>query len=923
MLLGRLILPRPQFSPHSLTQIPNTMYFQLLELNVRRLCLLSLGLFISTIALAQNNSTTLTGQVLDKEAVVMASAQLVLLDGETIRAYTLADNNGSFILELGETPKSSLIVEVRMFGYSTISQPLSELSSPHTFRLESAAIEFDAVVVKADALPISQREDTLMFNTASYTDGTEEKVEDMLKKIPGVEVDDQGAISVQGKAIDRVLIDGDDAFGRNYRLATQNINAGFINRVDVINNFTEDLLTGDLDQNKELVLDLKLEDSRKKIIFGEVELSAGLPGGVDNDANVFMLSGKTKTIFFAQNNTLGQDPSSGIDMSYQMNGNSGVIASQRPDLLSTSTGYRPKSISPREYLRNEVYATAGSLLFNPNKRIKSRTIYSLDNNLFRLNNQERLNFFSQDLPVTVDHFKFYRESERKAWIDSENSFTIAKNNRLDLDLKATVSNKNMSADLTSTTNGVDSDLLTTLAGSPKHYNGRLRFTRRVNDKLAVRLIFQAGHETNDQFADHLSDRYATLLQQPADGIRQSALEKTTRIDPHISILYSPGKWFLNTKTGYRQTVGQVDAQTYKRNNTGNFENLPNRTTSLNYNFSELYLNQSIARAFGKLKFNGSMNVSAIRLDYDNDVVAKNGQLANLIFQPSLSLEYNLTSRANLSINAGHSRELPAPNQLVSAPYFSDHQTLMTGLDTLYLQQNHNVGLRYRYTNSFRQLTYYLSLQRTLIPNGLQRTLGVSSLFTEQRLTAGYPSSSVQLRSGISKFVHWLNGTLDLRLNLMQFSNQLEVNDRLDLNQYQIMDSKFKYISTLTSWLKLSVDAGYKRSININRGGAEQPGNSDNAYNYGGGLTATIKPKTLISLKSDGYTWRQNGQRTNTFLAAFSVGHTFSSGIRLRLTGTNLLNQGVFYQNYVNSYQVSQRSFLLRPRTIIFGINWSF
>lgn len=898
------------------------MYFQLLEPYIRRLCLLSLGLFLSTFALAQNLSS-LTGRVLDEEGEVMASAQLILLDGEAIKAYTLADNNGNFALELGEGPIDSLNVEVRMFGFTTISRSLSELSSPHTFRLKSAAIEFDAVVVKADALPISQREDTLMFNTASFTDGTEEKVEDMLKKIPGVEVDDQGAISVQGKAIDRVLIDGDDAFGRNYRLATQNINAGFINRVDVISNFTDDLLTGDLDQNKELVLDLKLEDSRKKIIFGEVELSAGLPGGVDNDANVFMLSGKTKAVLFAQNNTLGQDPSSGIDMSYQMNGNSGVIASQKPDLLSTSTGYRPKSISPREYLRNEVYATAGSLLFNPNKRIKSRTIYSLDNNLFRLNNQERLNFFSQDLPVTVDNFRFYRESERRAWVDSENSFTISKNNRIDINLKATVSDRDMFADLTTTTNEVDSDLLTSLSGSPQHYNGRFRFTRRVNSQLALRLIVEASHEANDQVADHLGDRYNFLFQQPTDGVRQSARERTNRINPHLSVLYNPGKWFLNIKTGYRQTSGQVDAQTFSKNNTDDFEILPDRKTNLNYNFGELYLDQNIARTFGNLKFSSNINIATIRLDYDNDAIATSGDLNNVIFQPSLSLEYSLTSRATLSFNAGHRRELPAPNQLVSVPYLSDYQTLMTGLDTLYLQESNSIGLRYRYTNSFRQLTYFLGLQRTSIPNGLQRTLGVSSLFTEQRITAGFPSRSVQLRSGVSKFVRWLDGTLDLRVNIMEFSNQLELNERIDINRFRIIDTKFKYISTITEWLKLSVDAGYKRSVNINRGELESPVNSDNAYNYGGGLTATIKPKTLISLKGNGYTWQQNGQRTNTFLANFSVAHTFPSGLRLRLEGTNLLNQGVFFQNYVTSYQVSQRSFQLRPRTFISGITWSF
>lgn len=885
-----------------------------------RIPLVCLGLLFTTLVYGQQKS--LTGKVLEKDGMPMASAQLVLLQGKEIKAYTLADYNGEFTLELPGGEVSGMTVEVRMFGYATLSRPLKELQSPVSFQLESAAIQFETIEVKADALPIAQREDTLMFNTASYTDGTEEKVEDMLKKIPGVEVDEQGAISVQGKAIDRVLIDGDDAFGRNYRLATQNINAGFINRVDVINNFTEDQLTGDLDQNKELVLDLKLEDSRKKIIFGEVELSAGLPKGVDNDANVFMLSGKSKMVLFAQTNTLGQDPSSGIDMSYQMNGNSGVMASQRPDLLSTPTGYRPKSINPREYLRNEVYATAGSILLNPNKKIRSRTIYSVDNNLFRLNNQERLNFFSQDIPLTVDHFKFYRESEFKAWVDSENKFILSKNTRLDLDLKGTLSQQDMSADLTSTTRGVDNALLTTLLGTPQHYNGRLRLTRRLNDRLAVRFIFDANYEENDQIANHISNRYEPLFQLPLDGIRQVAFEKTMKLNPYLNLLYSAGETFFDTKVGFRNTSGAVDAETFSINSTL-IEPLNNRLTSLNYNFEETYFDQNITRTFGSLKVNVSANIAGVRLVYANQAVDRDEQFNNLIFQPKFYMEYKISSRSRVNLSGSHQRELPAPNQLVSVPYLSDHQTLMTGLDTLYLQQSDNLGLRYNYANSFRQLTYFVSAQRAVIPNGLQRSLGVSSLFTEQRLTAGFPSNSFQVRSGVSKFVRWLNGTVDLKVNLMQFNNQLQINDELELNRFQIISSNFKYLSTIKEWLKLSLKASYRKSENIIRNDELGPLNVDYAYSYGGGLTARISEKSMISLKADGYTWRQNKQQTSTLLASFKASHNFSSGLGLRLEGTNLLNQSVFYQNIVNSYQISQRSFLLRPRTIIFGITWSF
>lgn len=884
-----------------------------------RLCLFTL---LCCCSYAGQSQTILTGQVADQSKITLPSAQIILLKGKQIKGYTLTDATGNFTIEVPDSLVATATLESRMFGYASQSIPVSGIRGPVKFALKEEAIDMKTVEVTADALPMSQREDTLMFNTASYTDGTEEKVEDMLKKIPGVDVDEDGQVSVHGQAIDRVLIDGDDTFGKNYRLATRNINAGFINRVDVISNFSEDQLTGDLNQKEELVLDLKLENSKKSILFGEVELAAGLPGGIDNDANLFLLSGKTKAILFAQNNTMGQDPSSGIDMSYQMEGNNGLIAQNRPDLLSTPTGLRPKSINSREYLQNEVYATAGSILLKPSKAIRSRTIYSLDNNLFRLNNQERINFFNQDIPFTVDHFKFYRESERKSWIDSENNFSFAKHSRIDLNFKGTISRRSMSADLTSTSANRSSNLLTSLDGTPIRYNARLRYTRRINANLAVRLVYSNDYQDNDQVANHVSDRFTPLYPEAISGIRQDAGENTIIHNPYVNILYSHKKWFFDTKAGYRNTSGGVTARGFSLDGSQIIQR-DESATNLNYQFAETYLDQDISRTFGKIKFSGGLNLAAMNLAYANNSLDSKERFKDFVLQPYSTFEYQISSRSMLTFNAAHRRELPAPNQLIAVPFLSDHQTLMTGLDTLYLQRSNTVGLRYRYTNSFRQLSYFINAQRTSIPNGLQRGLGVSAFFTTQTLTAGFPSNSIQFQVGANKFVRWLNGSVDLKTQILQFNNRLEVDNSLQLNRYQVVDTRFRYLSSLREWLKLSVNTGYKRSENINKNSSETVPTLDHAWHYGAGLTATIAKKTLVNLNMDGFTWKQNQEQTTTILTGFSIRHTFPSGFSVKMEGTNLLNQRTFLQNYVNSFQVSQRSFQLRPRTILCGLTWSF
>ncbi|MTB50650.1 hypothetical protein [Lewinella sp. W8] len=858
----------------------------------------------------------------DEEGTLLASAQVILKQGDAIKGYSLADLDGNFSIEVPEEPAESMNIEIRMFGYANYTLPLWTPGVSKKIVLKNAAIEIEEIVISAEALPLAMKQDTLIYDTDSFTDGTEEKVEDMLKKLPGVEVDEKGQISVQGKSIDRVLIDGEDAFGSNYRLATQNINAGFIDRVDVISNFKEDDLTGDLSNDEELVLNLNLEDSRKKLIFGELTLIHGTPDVSMNDANLFMLSGKTKSILFAQNNTAGFEPTSGLDLAYQMDGNISAFSGQRTGLLSSPRGSRPKSIGSQEYLQNEVYATAGSLLFNPSKKVKSRTIFSLDNNLFRLDNLERLNFFNQNFPVTVDNFKLYRESLGSAWIDNESKIVLGKKSRLDLDLNAMLSRSDLSAELSSQTAERVNALGTSLEGTPVALQGDLRYTLRATDLLAFRFILTGNLNTNDQVADYESDRYQSLFPQAALGLRQQAAESTRGIDPHVEVLYNYKGWFLNGTIGHRITGGDVNTLLTSLAEEPT-DALPQNANDLHYKFDETYLESTVSRTFGKLETNGGLAISMSNLWYTQGENGGDRNFRNLLFLPYAQAEYEISSRSRISASAELKQELPGVNQLVSVPYLSDYQTLMTGLDTLYLQKTSSFGLRYNYNNTFRQLSYYVGLQRTRIPNGLQRSLSVEPLFTLQQLEAGFPSSSLQLRGGISKYIQLIKGSVEVKFKLIRFDNQLNLNQELTLNRYQIFAGDLRYLSTVTDWLKFSVTLGYRSAENSQIGGPELGRNGHYTYTYNSTMTLQLAKQTSLALRASGFIWEQGGQATDVQLLSFKFRCPISDRLKLHVDGLNLLNQGEFFQNLVNSYQISQRSFVLRPRTFMGGVRWSF
>src|SRR5690606_27441794 len=102
------------------------------------------------------------------------------------------------------------------------------------------------------------KKDTVVFNINSYKDGTERKIEDVLRKLPGIEINElSGIIKYKGKSIETVMLEGDDLFGSNYTLGTKNINADMVTEVEAIENYSENALLKGIEHSEKVALNLK------------------------------------------------------------------------------------------------------------------------------------------------------------------------------------------------------------------------------------------------------------------------------------------------------------------------------------------------------------------------------------------------------------------------------------------------------------------------------------------------------------------------------------------------------------------------------------------------------------------------------------------------------------------------------------------
>lgn len=231
--------------------------------------------------------------------------------------YAIADYEGRFQISL---PKGNdYMVTASYLGMKPVSKEISEgnISKDLTlsFTLLSDENQLNEVELVYE-MPVVVRGDTITYNTDSFTNGTERKLGDVLKKLPGIQVNKDGEIEVEGKTVSKVMVDGKDFFDGDSKLATKNIPADALSKVEVLKNYNEvDQMRGLGNDQDNIAINIKLKDGKKDFWFGELEAGMGDGGKTryTGNAKLFFYSPKTSINLIGNANNLGNVPFNFMD----------------------------------------------------------------------------------------------------------------------------------------------------------------------------------------------------------------------------------------------------------------------------------------------------------------------------------------------------------------------------------------------------------------------------------------------------------------------------------------------------------------------------------------------------------------------------------------------------------------------------------
>lgn len=269
---------------------------------MKQFLLRSLIFLISAYSFSQNFKVS--GILIDKETQNPLEAATVFMEtlrDSTLITYTISDRNGQFVLE-GTSSVKNARVNISFVGYENFQReielgPNMDLGNiPLSFSVSS----LDEVLIKSRA-PVTIKKDTLEFNVASFKTKKDATIEDLLKELPGVEVDLDGNIKVNGKDVSNVLVNGKPFFGDDPTIATRNLTKEIIEKVQVVDTKTKaEAFTGEEGDRESKTINLTIKEENNKGVFGRIAAGggtderfeyAGLFNYFDNDRRLSVLGG--------------------------------------------------------------------------------------------------------------------------------------------------------------------------------------------------------------------------------------------------------------------------------------------------------------------------------------------------------------------------------------------------------------------------------------------------------------------------------------------------------------------------------------------------------------------------------------------------------------------------------------------------------
>ena len=437
------------------------------------------------------NKTTFQGVVQSEQNTPLISASILLKDSSKTKtlAYGITDNQGFYSIEIDYF--TSVVLSVRSMGYQAASKSIAIpkkniLPIVQNFYLKVAPTLLKEVELKGDKLPIQVKGDTTSYAVEKFIDGSEEVVEDVLKKLPGVTVEEDGKLKYKNKPISKVLLEGDDLFDKKYQIATQNIDAAAVKGVQAIENYQENKNLQGLEETDEQVLNITLKEDAKNQFYTSTKLGYGYKNRYRGSGTATNITKKNKVFLTINANNIGES------LSYfgTISQNSEGVMNQSTPLINVSPAF--PNIKRRRVQINQDIGGSANVIIRPTSNLKVKAVLSLINkkNTYEQSSQQNISISNQVIRIDENQKFDQKKSHIEARInldwDVQEGAALSYSNQFNFSHYQSESNQQASS----------GSFEESLQGENIYLYQGLRYTYRMDDTRAF--VINSNHLYDQQ-----------------------------------------------------------------------------------------------------------------------------------------------------------------------------------------------------------------------------------------------------------------------------------------------------------------------------------------------------------------------------------------------------------------------------------------
>lgn len=898
--------------------------------------------FFSTISYGQ----IVKGVIKDKDGNPLEMANVIAMNTEdnSLEGYSITDAKGNYKIKISKLGNVQL--KVSYLGFDSQSKILVIVDKETTkdFVLLESSSDLDPVEITYE-MPVTIKGDTIVYNADSFTSGKEKKLGDVLKKLPGVEVNDDGEIEVEGKTVSKVMVEGKDFFDGDTKLATKNIPADAVKKIEVLKNYNEvSQMRGLGDDSDNVALNIKLKEGKKNFWFGEVTAGAG--EGDDKarylaHPKLFYYSPKKSINIITDMNNIGEIPFTFRDYFKFSGGFKNLMRrSGGLSVSSNSLGFSFLKNNKAKEIDTKFAAANFSQAINSKLDISGFAIFS-DTNTEMITSTLRTNTFT-----TEDEFGTSQTSESNENINDQtkqgNTLGLFKfsanykpnaNFQLDYDVIMKASNleekNSLDRFISNPFPGEDtnsSSILSSKEEKPISINQNTNIYYTLNDKNIFSFAGQFLYEKNNPLYNTISsdNPFNTILNTVNNtnvNLSQNKESTTAKLDATVDYYY-----ILNNKSNVNFTLGStVNKQTLDSNifETLNDNSIHNFTDSslvnnVDFSFSDVFLGLHYKLQTGK--FIVTPGVSLHQYTSKNEQLGQTVKNTPTKLLPDLNVKLNIKQSESLHFNYGITTNFTDINNLSEGILYNSYNALFSGNSNLKNALYHNYSLRYFNFNTFSFTNIRASIsynKKVAVIKNSSQFIGVDRINTALNLDDFEDtfSTNASISKRYGKYKISLSGNYNLANSI-----RLTTNSNNEINAVATESTNYGYKSSVSTNYKNwpNFEVGFESNISIfdsNKSRTNTPfANVEIGFLKDFILVADYKYNSFKNLDN-------NTENIYDFLNADIYYQKEGSSWEFKASAINLLDVKSISEDVFSVFSRSTSEYIVQPRYLMFSIKY--